>query len=63
MLSIICKYFTGHATSGFGATSAGGTSTKFNPVIGTHFENLNVGQQVTRKKNNFVFVYFFDFSY
>jgi len=48
MLSIICKYFTGHATSGFGATSAGGT-TKCNPVIGTHFENLNVGQQVTRK--------------
>jgi len=44
LLLIIYKYFTGHATSGFGETSAGGTTTKFNPVTGTGLANRNVGQ-------------------
>jgi len=41
MLSIICTYFTGYATSGFGATSAGCTAIKFNPVTDTDTRVIN----------------------
>jgi len=59
MLAIIYTYFTGHATSVFGATSAGGTTTQFNPVTATDTCFINGVIHETKSFEELRFEYYF----